>query len=158
METNTPPLRRPIVLMLLTVPAALLHGALAMAVLDQRWTGPAGLAHGDFILLVMFYLWLLLGIMLVAGNTGGGFSRGIGFLAAAVVPVSAVALLLATETEGTRLIGLSGLLLLPVLYAAYAWWARLPALRQVIPAGRANAIVWGTACLFTLFGLSPLFR
>ena len=148
----------PKALLVLGALALLPHGALLLAWFGPQLRGDAAVGEAFRILLLMALLWLLLGLMLFMGHTGGAMGRRTTWLACIVVPLSLPALLLADDAAATRPLAHAGIVLLPLLFALYAVWARLPSWQRRIPPAAAAALAWGPATVITLFGIAAALR
>jgi len=148
----------PKALLLLGAVALLPYGVLLLAWFGPQLRGDAVAGEAFRLLLIMVLLWLLLGMMLFLGHAGGAMPRCIAWLAWIVVPLSPPALLLADDAAATRPIAHAGIVLLPLLFALYALWARLASWQRRIPPGAAAALAWGPAGAITLLGLAAAFR
>lgn len=100
-------------------------------------------------LALMAGLWAVLGVALMLGQRDGAMPGWACWVAAIIVPLSAVTTVLAEDAPGTRVWAHASAILLPVLYAGFALWARLPALHRRLPAPVTAALVWGTAAFLT---------
>ncbi len=143
------PARRPTWLWVLAGLAMLAWLALVLSELTRPST------RGEYM--VGFYLmqmnilaamWAFVLVAVALAMRGSAAPRGM------VVPAMAIMLLSAVTTLLPRppmvWMGMFGILVLPPLYLAYAFWARLPALQARIGPTAATSGVWGFALLLAL--------
>ena len=108
-------------------------------------------AWGGF--LALFWLWIVLALMLIAGAVMGRMPLSGGIAALLLHPTSGVAAFVAIDAVSRHVgAGLIVLLLLPPLIAAYAFWARLPQWREAYP--NASVVVWVSVGLLSLGGFA----
>ncbi|MBV9553181.1 MAG: tetratricopeptide repeat protein [Alphaproteobacteria bacterium] len=151
--------RKPPVGMILTLIAAVFLYALMMLCLADLANG-GGDAMGRSIdaglgLIFGCGLWLLLGVALLIGSVNGTMPVWAEVAAAILWPLSAVAAFVALDfvERGRGSAGSSYVLvpaLLPPLVAAYALWARLPALQRRLSERATGIVVLGAIAVVAL--------
>lgn len=98
------------------------------------------IAELSFILL----LWITLALLLLVSGVMGEMPRRAGFLSLLLVPLSGVATVAAIDLCSRH--SRSAIIfpvLLPLLIAFYAAWARFPKLRAALPEKNVSVVVWG---------------
>jgi hypothetical protein len=133
--------------LLLMLPVALvLYGVmLANAVHEPGGGAEAGLSEAILGFLVTVGLWIVLAVMLLAAGLTGAMPRWAAILAVVLVPMSGVAAFTALDMCSRHMPwAVLFLVLLPILIAFYAFWARLPALRLALDAERTSVAIWGS--------------
>ena len=146
-----PPARAPVALLLLLALAGLLYWASVPGFVRAAGVGGDAVMGAFNLILLLGVLWLVLGIALIVGNRDRAMPGWAVWTAAFILPFSAVATVMAEDSPATRPWAFSSAIILPLLFAAYALWARLPVLRRLLPAPVASLLVWGAAC-FLAFG------
>lgn len=109
-----------------------------------------GLASG-FALVFMLIEWLLLAILLLIGGVKGEMPVWSAIVAVALVPLSAgaaIGVLEPLDNHGDPHFQLVPGLLAPVM-AAYALWARIPALHRVLPPQPTSIATWLAVAILT---------
>ena len=98
---------------------------------------------------------IALAVLLIAAGVSGAMPRWVMFAALFLVPFSGVAAFVAIDMCSRHIKwAIVFPVVLPLLIAAYALWARLPQLRAAIPAGPMSATVW--ALVLVLSGAALL--
>jgi hypothetical protein len=130
----------------------LIAAALCVALLVSAPYKPAGggeavMAQAFKTLYLAFALWVVLVAMLVLGGVAGSMPRWTAWLAILLVPMAAVADVVAADMCSRRMEWAIVLVAaLPALVGSYAVWARLQP-KPAAPAGRSDehlsALVWG---------------
>jgi len=109
-----------------------------------------GMAAG-FGLVFLIAEWFFLGVLLLIGGVKGEMPVSTAIAAALLLPLSGLSAgnaLFRLEDGGSPLYQLVPGLIAPTI-AAYALWARLPALHQLMPPVPASLIAWGAVALLS---------
>ena len=152
MSDPTAPRPPPIGMLALLLLGCLLYAATIGSISDLGSTDAAGRGLGEaFGVIYGFFLWIVLAAMVVIGGINGRMPAWGGIAASILVPASAVASVIAIEfikyRTGWQLLVPA---LIPPLIAAYAFWARLPQLHQVLPPALTGIALWGGVLALTL--------
>ena len=152
MSDPTAPRPPPIGMLALLLLGCLLYAATIGSISDLESTDAAGRGLGEaFGVIYGFFLWIVLAAMVVIGGINGRMPAWGGIAASILVPASAVASVIAIEfikyRTGWQLLVPA---LIPPLIAAYAFWARLPQLHQVLPPALTGIALWGGVLALTL--------
>jgi len=152
MSDPTAPRPPPIGMLALLLLGCLLYAATIGSISDLGSTDAAGRGLGEaFGVIYGFFLWIVLAAMVVIGGINGRMPAWGGIAASILVPASAVASVIATQFieyhTGWQLLVPA---LIPPLIAAYAFWARLPQLHQVLPPALTGIALWGGVLALTL--------
>jgi len=115
-----------------------------------------GLAIAARLLLGLPALWVALAALLLLGGRGAALPGWVGPAAVIVLPMSGMAAFLGLDRSAPTPWGFYSLALLPGLFVAYAFWARLPWLHRALPPGPTSAAVWGFAGLLSLAALASV--
>jgi len=120
-------------------------------------TGVGDASFGQAIASLFFTagLWIALAALLIAAGVMGEMPRWVAFVAVFLLPLAGVATVTAIDMC-SRHIKLAILfpVVLPLLVAVYALWARFPAFRAAIPAEPMSAGIW--ALVLVLSGAALL--
>lgn len=139
--------------LLLTV-AGVFYVWLLAAVSGPREYGEAAFGQAFEALFLTVFLWSALALLLIVGGVVGEMPRWAAMLALFVHPLSAVgafvAIDMASRNAGWAL-AFPGLL--PLLIAAYAVWARFPALHRALPPLPASIAAWSAILVLSLLPL-----
>ncbi|WIM12243.1 hypothetical protein [Enhydrobacter sp.] len=133
--------------------AGLFYLLMLVNLVDIGDVDPAGRGLNQaFAALAGLLLWIVLAILLVVGGVRGHMPLLAAMAAAILLPASAVAAIVAAELY-ERMGGWPILVpaLLPLVFASYALWARLPQLRKHFPALSTSAFA-GVAVLVMTAG------
>jgi hypothetical protein len=146
--------------LVLLVAAALYVATLYDALTIKTGGGEAVIAAAYEGMFLVAGLWLSLILLLILAGTMGDMPRAGAWAAVFLVPVSAIAALVALDACSRELRGAAIFpAVLAGLIAFYAIWSRLPNLRGRFPAKETTRAVWG--CVFVLsalsFGIAALF-
>jgi hypothetical protein len=146
--------------LVLLVTAALYVATLNDALTIKTGGGEAVIAAAYEGIFLVAGLWLCLILLLFIAGTMGAMPRGGAWAAVFLVPVSAVAALVALDACSRELRGAA---IFPATLAGlivfYAIWARLPNLRGRLPAKETTRAVWGGVFVLSAlaFGIAALF-
>jgi hypothetical protein len=142
----------PIGLSFLLAIATVLWGLLiANALHESTGGGEARIGDAYEGLFLSAGLWIVLAIMMLVAGITGTMPRWTAILAVILVPTAAVASVVALDMCSRNMRwAVVFLLALPALVAFYAFWARLPRLRAVLPAEKISAAVWATVFLLSI--------
>lgn len=145
------PIRRPWGLIMLAGLAALPW----LGLIFSELTRPS--ARGEYMVgyyVIQFTmlqaLWVLLAAILLVGILRGAAPAGMALAAILVLLFAAVATFLGMDKASSRRFAYAAFLLLPPLFTAYAFWARIPGLRARIGPVPATAGVFGPAMLLSV--------
>jgi hypothetical protein len=147
---------KPLGTILLLFLAAFLYALMMANLIDASRTDAAGRGLNlAFAALVGAVLWIVLAVLLIVAAVRGSMPGAAKIAAGFLLPLSAVAAFMSVEFDSGRG-GMSILVpvLLPVLIALYALWARLPAARAKFPASLASAVLGGAILLVSLAPLA----
>jgi hypothetical protein len=122
-------------------------GALYIAVLGTTSfsSGGGDAAFGRAMASLFFTaaLWIALALLVVVGSAMGAMPRWAGVAATFLLPLSGVATFVAIDMCSRHIKwAIVFPVVLPLLIAVYALWARLPRFRAAIPTGQAAAVIW----------------
>jgi hypothetical protein len=156
--TNDKPVKAPVGTIVLLIVAALLYVAMAGSLADLGGSDAAGrgMAMG-FGMIFGAALWLVLALLLLIAALNGAMPTAGKIGAAVLLPVSSVAASVALDLYSHRADwAFVVVLALPVLIAAYALWARLPALHTALPPLPTGALLGGVVVLLCLAPLAGM--
>ncbi len=126
------------------IAAALLVPLVGNALYKPAGGGEALMAQAFEMLFLAFGLWVVLVSMLVVGGFMGSMPRWAAWLAIILVPMAAVADVVAVDMCSRHMEWAVVLVAaLPLLVAFYAWWARLRGAKAAPAQERTSAAVWG---------------
>jgi hypothetical protein len=109
-----------------------------------RSSGDAVVGDAFEMLYLTFGLWVVLAILLFVGGVMGEMPRWVAILAIFVHPLSGVATITALDSYSRHLEwAIIFPVLLPLITALYAIWARLPALHARFPPRTVSFAAWG---------------
>jgi hypothetical protein len=155
---NEKPSKAPIGSIVLLIVAGFLYLAMAGSFSGMNETDAAGrgMAMG-FGTIFGAALWLVLALLLLIAAINGTMPT-VGKIGAAIlVPASAVAASFAADLYSHKAgWAFAVVLALPLLIAAYAMWARLPALHPALPPLQTTAILGGAIVLLSLAPLAGM--
>jgi hypothetical protein len=120
-------------------------------------TGVGDASFGQAIasLFFTFGLWVALAVLLFAAGVMGEVPRWVAFVAVFLLPLAGVATVTAIDMCSRHIKwAIVFPIVLPLLVAAYALWARFPALRAAIPGEAMSAGIW--ALVLVLSGAALL--
>ena len=144
MPQDTPRRTFPFGTVLLLVATGVLYVAMLGTVSFSTGIGDASFGQAVASLFATTALWIALAILLIAAGISGHMPRWAAFAAVFLVPLSGVAAFAAIDMCSRHIKwAVVFPVVLPVLIAAYALWARLPGLHARIPAGPMSAGIWG---------------
>lgn len=154
--TNAKPAKAPVGTIVLLIVAGVLYLAMAGSLADLGGSDAAGrgMAMG-FGMIFGAALWLVLALLLLIAAINGAMPTAGKIGAAVLLPVSSVAASVALDLYSHRAEwAFAVVLALPVLIAAYALWARLPAVHAVLPPLPITALLGGVVILLCLVPLA----
>jgi hypothetical protein len=146
--------------LVLAVAAAFYVATLNDALTIKTGGGEAVIAAAYEGIFLVAGLWLSLVVLLINAGTMGAMPRAGAWAAVFLIPVSAVAALVALDACSRELRGAA---IFPAalagLIAYYAAWARLPSLRGRSPAKETTRVVWGGVFILSAlaFAIAALF-
>jgi len=132
--------------------AAILYFLMLDNVAYQRNGGGEARIAGAFEAIVLTAgLWTILAILLVLGARFGSMPRWAAYLAVPFVPISGIAYLVAIDMfcRDTPVAALI-IVLMPLLIASYALWARLPGLHATLSSRPTSAVIWTSVCILSV--------
>lgn len=110
-------------------------------------------AFGAFFLTLS--LWLVLALLLMVGGVGGKMPRWAAYTAIPLHPLAGVAEAVALDAVSRNVVGaMLFVVLLPLVIAGYAMWARLTVLHKACPPQPVSAAAWGAIALLTIGGMA----
>jgi hypothetical protein len=127
---------------------------LANALGSPESGGEARIAQAYAALLLTAGLWTVLALMLLVGGATGAIPGWAAALAFVLLPLSGAAAFAAMDmcSRGIKAAAVFPALL-PLIVAAYAYWARSTRLHARWPARRASFAAWGTVLALSLAAL-----
>ena len=149
---SSPSRAPPLGFLLALAAAAILYFLMLDNVAYQRNGGGEGRIAGAFGAIVLTGgLWIVLAILLVVSARSGSMPRWAAYLAVPFVPISGVAYLVAIDMfcRDTPVAALV-IVLLPLLIASYALWARLPGLHTALSPHPISAVIWASVGILSV--------
>lgn len=135
---------------LLLVVAGVLYVAMLGTISFSSGGGDAAFGRAMASFFATAGLWIALILLLIAAGISGEMPRWAVFIAVFLVPLSGVAATVAIDMCSRHIKwAIVFPVLLPLLIAAYALWARVPKLRAVIPAEPMSATVWALVLILS---------
>lgn len=134
---------------LLLVVAGVLYIAMLGTTSFSSGGGDAAFGQAMASLFFTVALWIALAVLVVVGGVMGAMPRWAGIVAIFLLPLSGVATFVAIDMCSRHIKwAIAFPVVLPLLIAACALWARVPSLRTAIPAKQMTTAVW--ALVFVL--------
>ncbi len=131
--------------------AAILYVLILDNVAYQRNGGGEARIAGAFEAIILTAgLWIMLAILLVLGARSGSIPTWAVYLAVPFVPISGIAYLVAIDMfcRDTPVAAMI-IVLMPLLIAFYALWARLPRLHTTLSSHPTSAAIWASVCILS---------
>lgn len=151
----SPPRSFPFGTILLLGVAGALYVAMLGTISFSAGGGDAAFGKALASLFATLGLWIALAVLLIAAGLMGEMPRWIVFAAVFLVPLAGIATVTAIDMCSRHIKwAIVFPVVLPLLVAIYALWARLPALRAAVPIEPMSAIVW--ALVLVLSGAALL--
>lgn len=151
----SPPRSFPFGTILLLAIAGVLYVAMLGTISFSAGGGDAAFGKALASLFATVGLWIALAVLLIAAGVSGAMPRWVVFAAVFLVPLSGVAAFVAIDMCSRHIKwAIVFPVVLPLLIAAYALWARLPGLRAKISAEPMSATTW--ALVLVLSGAALL--
>ena len=134
----------PIGTILLFALTGVLYVAMLTTISFSAGGGEAAFSQAIAALFAVIGLWVLLALLLFAGAILGKMPRWSAAAAVIFVPVSGVAMFVAIDMCSRHIAwAVIVPIMLPLLIALYAAWARWPRFHTAFPAKQTSMIVWG---------------
>jgi len=152
---SSPPRSAPVGTILLLVVAGIFWVWLMIDLTGpQGGSGESSMAQALESFFLTVFLWIALAVLLIAGGVAGEMPRWAAILACIAVPLSGIGAFVAIDMLSRHAVwALLFPVLLPLLIAFYAMWARLPRLRAVFPAQITSILVWGAIIMLSIIPL-----
>ncbi len=115
--------------------------------------GEARIANAYQVLFLTLWLWIALAILLVVCGAMGAMPRWAAVSAVFLHPLSGVAAFVAIDMVERHGWAIIFPVLLPVLIALYAIWARWPRLHEKFPATTMSFAAWGAIAVLSILAL-----
>jgi hypothetical protein len=132
-----------------------LYVAMLSTISFSTGVGEASFGQAIASLFATVGLWIALALLLIAAGVMGAMPRWAAFVAVFLLPLSGVAAVTAIDMCSRHIKwAIVFPILLPLLIAIYALWARFPAFRAAIPAEPMSAGIW--ALVLVLSGAALL--
>ncbi len=139
---------------LLAVAVGLYVAMLANAV-PPSGGGEERISQAYATLFLTLWLWIVLALLLIVGGVMGQMPRWVAISAIFLHPLAGVAALVALDAVSRHVGGaILFVVLLPILIAGYALWARLPQLHEAYPPRPVSIAAWSAIALLTIGGLA----
>jgi nitrate reductase NapE component len=107
-------------------------------------SGEAAIGEAIQAMFLTLGLWIVLAILLVVGGVMGEMPRWSAMIAVVLHPLSGVATVIAMDMYSRHIKwAMVFPMLLPLLTALYAMWARIPRLHKSLPAEATSIAAWG---------------
>src|ERR1043165_9421647 len=133
----------PVGILIMLVIAAALYVAMLSTITFSTGPGDASFGQAIASLMATAGLWIALSVLLVIGAMMGEMPRWARFAAVFLVPFSGAATFTAIDMCSRHIKwAIVFPVVLPLLIAVYAMWARFPALRAAIPGEPMSAAIW----------------
>ena len=141
--------------LLLLAVAGFLYVATLASISFSTGVGDASFGQALASFFVTAGLWIALAALLIAAGLMGGMPRWAAFVAVFLLPLAGVATVTAIDMCSRHIKwAIVFPIVLPLLVAVYAMWARFPALRAAIPGEPMSAAIW--ALVLVLSGAALL--
>jgi len=128
---------------LLLAVAGLLYVAMLGTISFSSGGGDAAFGQAMASLFATAGLWVALALLLIAAGVSGEMPRWVAFAAVLLIPLAGVATFVAIDMCSRHIKwAIVFPIVLPLLVASYAMWARVPRLRAAISARSMSATVW----------------
>jgi hypothetical protein len=149
-KLRSPPLGA---LSLLAIAAGLYVAVLANTV-PPSGGGEARMGQAFAALYLTLWLWIALALLLLVGGIMGRMPRWVAISAIFLHPLSGVATFVAIDAMSRHVNGAIVFpVLLPLLIAGYAVWARLPQFHTAYPARTVSVATWSAILLLSIASL-----
>jgi hypothetical protein len=123
--------------------ACVLYVAMLATISFSAGGGDASVGRAIVSLLVTLGTWIALAVLLAVGGIMGDMPRWAAWVAVILLPLSGVAAITAIDMCSRRIEwAVIFPIVLPLLIATYALWARVPRFHAAISAERMSACVW----------------
>ncbi len=110
------------------------------------------------VFLLTLLLWITLALLLVVGGVRGRMPVWAALAAVILHPAAGFAEFVAVDAASQGLIAAAPIVvLLPLLIAAYALWARLPQFHAMYPPRPVSLAVWGLVAFLSLASIATWF-
>ena len=130
-----------------------LYVAMLLNVQVPAGGGEARIANAYQVLFLTLWLWIVLAVLLGICGVMGEMPRWAGIAAIFLHPLSGVAAFVAIDMAERHAWAIVFPVLLPLLTALYAMWARLPQLHAKLPAKTMSLAAWGTILVLSIWAL-----
>jgi hypothetical protein len=140
----------PVGTLILLAVAAVLYVAMLSTITFSTGRGDASFGEALASLFATTGLWIALALLLIVGATMGEMPRWAGVVAVFLVPLSGVATFTAIDMCSRHIKwAIVFPVVLPLLIAAYALWARLPKVRAAISIEHVSATIWALVLILS---------
>jgi uncharacterized membrane protein (UPF0136 family) len=150
------PLRQsmPVGTLLLLALACALYVAMLAHISFSAGGGDASVGEAFAAFFLTVGLWIALALLLVAGGLMGEMPRWTAMVSVLLVPLAGFATFVAIDMCSRHIRwAVIFPIVLPLLVAFYAIWARLPRLRAALPAQQTSIAVWGVIAISSIGAL-----
>jgi hypothetical protein len=152
---TSPPRSFPFGTILLLAVVGVLYVAMLSTISFSAGGGDAAFGKALASLFATAGVWIALAVLLIAAGIMGEIPRWVAFIAVFLVPLAGIATVTAIDMCSRHIKwALVFPVVLPLLVAIYALWARFPALRAAVPIESMSALVW--ALVLVLSGAALL--